>query len=103
MGTLALPEKEGIADVQNLPCDAKIPMTITISNREYNVDPTQLVQQRGASPTSCWSTIVAWQNGSLPDTNGEIRLGTPFLSGVYAYVLTVSSRYSADGQGILLF
>jgi hypothetical protein len=87
MGKLALSDQEGIADVRNLPCDAKIPMTVTIANREYNVDPTQLVQRRGASPTSCCSTIVAWQNGSLPDTNGEIRLGTPFLSGVYAYVI----------------
>jgi len=71
-------------------------MTVTIANREYNVDPTQLVQQRGSSPTSCWSTIVAWQNGSLPDTDGEIRLGTPFLSGVYAYVPSPTWIWSTD-------
>ena len=77
-------------------------MTVTIANREYNVDPTQLVQQRGASASSCWSTIVAWQNGSLPDTNGEIRLGTPFLSGVYAYVPTTQTFSSWLGHSITL-
>lgn len=59
-------------------------MTVTVAGREYKVDSTQLVQQRGVSPNACWSSIVAWQSGSLPDTRGEIRLGTPFLAGVYA-------------------
>jgi hypothetical protein len=59
-------------------------MTVTIGDREYNVESSQLVQQRGVSPGSCWSSIVSWQAGSLPDAAGEIRLGTPFLSGVYA-------------------
>jgi len=72
---------------QNIPCDTQIAMTVTIANREYNVEASQLVQQKGPTPSLCWSSIVAWQNGSLPDTNGEIRLGTPFLSGVYAYVI----------------
>lgn len=59
-------------------------MTVTIGGREYNVDANELVQQRGVSPNSCWSSIVSWQTGSLADAAGEIRLGTPFLSGVYA-------------------
>ena len=81
-------------------------MTVTIANREYNIDPSQLVQQRGSSTASCWSTIVAWQNGSLPDTDGEIRLGTPFLAGVYAQVPFNPSHSfldMADVQGVLLF
>lgn len=73
---------------QNIPCDTQIAMTVTIANREYNVEASQLVQQKGPTPSLCWSSIIAWQNGSLPDTHGEIRLGTPFLSGVYAYVLS---------------
>jgi hypothetical protein len=85
MGELLLPQDHvGRLTLQNVPCDAEIAMTVTIGGREYNVDPTQLVQQRGASSGACWSTIVAWQPGSLPETLGEIRLGTPFLSGVYA-------------------
>lgn len=84
------------ADQQNVPCDATISMTVTIANREYKVDSSQLVQQRGVSPNSCWSSIVAWQAGSVPDIQGEIRLGTPFLAGVYAWVFISFSTESSS-------
>jgi len=71
---------------QNIPCDLNISMTVTISGHEYNVAASELVQPRGVAGRTCWSSIVAWSNGSLPEQLGEIRLGTPFLSGVYSYV-----------------
>ncbi|WWC66206.1 uncharacterized protein I206_100107 [Kwoniella pini CBS 10737] len=68
----------------NLPCDASIDLKIIISGTQYAIDPTALVRNRDAAGRTCWSSIVAWQNGSVPETNGEVRLGTPFMSGVYA-------------------
>nr|XP_018267356.1 uncharacterized protein I303_01342 [Kwoniella dejecticola CBS 10117]OBR89514.1 hypothetical protein I303_01342 [Kwoniella dejecticola CBS 10117] len=68
----------------NVPCDTSIDLKITISGTQYAIDPTALVRNRDAAGRTCWSSIVAWQNGSVPETNGEVRLGTPFMSGVYA-------------------
>jgi len=59
-------------------------MSITISGHEYNVASSELVQARDVARRTCWSSIVAWSNGSVPEALGEIRLGTPFLSGVYS-------------------
>lgn len=59
-------------------------MSITISGHEYKVAASELVQGRDIARQTCWGSVVAWQNGSLPDTTGEIRMGTPFLSEVYS-------------------
>ncbi|KAK8866113.1 hypothetical protein IAR55_001264 [Kwoniella newhampshirensis] len=67
----------------NIPCDSQIHLTFTIDDREYVVDPARLVQARDTSGRTCWSSVVAWQNGSIPEQQGEVRLGTPFMSGLY--------------------
>jgi len=69
---------------QSLPCEVNISMTVTISGHEYNVASSELVQPRDRASRTCWGSLVAWENASLPEELGEIRLGTPFLSGVYA-------------------
>nr|XP_031860992.1 uncharacterized protein CI109_003719 [Kwoniella shandongensis]KAA5528064.1 hypothetical protein CI109_003719 [Kwoniella shandongensis] len=79
----------------NIPCDTHIDLLITIDDRQYAVDPSRLVQARDAQGRTCWSSVVAWQNGSLPEQRGEVRLGTPFLSGVYAALY-----YSSTAQYI---
>ncbi|ORX37386.1 aspartic peptidase domain-containing protein [Kockovaella imperatae] len=77
----------------NLPCEANISMTITISGREFNVERRELVQPREVSGISCWGSVVAWHNGSVAESLGEIRLGTPFMSGVYTALF-----YEPGGQ-----
>ena len=69
---------------QNLVCDANISMTVTLAGHEYDVDKHELVQPRDASGRTCWGSVVAWQNGSVPESLGEIRFGTPFMSGIYS-------------------
>jgi hypothetical protein len=69
---------------QNVPCDSTISMTVSLSGTSYAVASSQLVQQRNEGGQSCWSSIVAWSNGSVPEQLGEVRLGTPFMSGVYS-------------------
>jgi hypothetical protein len=68
---------------QNIPCDSTISMTVSLSGTSHAVASSQLVQQRNEGGQSCWSSIVAWSNGSIPEQLGEVRLGTPFMSGVY--------------------
>ncbi|CAD6589504.1 MAG: hypothetical protein TREMPRED_005380 [Tremellales sp. Tagirdzhanova-0007] len=68
----------------NLPCDANISMEITISGYQYNVANAQLIQPRDQAGQTCWGAVVAWQNGSVTETLGEIRLGTPFMSDIYS-------------------
>ncbi|WRT64341.1 uncharacterized protein IL334_001273 [Kwoniella shivajii] len=77
----------------NVPCDASIDLKITISGTQYAVDPTALIQNRDVAGRTCWSSIIAWQNGSIPEQNGEVRLGTPFMSGIY-----VALYYSESAQ-----
>ncbi|WWC86447.1 uncharacterized protein L201_001324 [Kwoniella dendrophila CBS 6074] len=78
----------------NVPCDAHLDLRITISGTSYAIDPTSLVRNRDRAGRTCWSSIVAWQNGSVPEQNGEIRLGTPFMSGVYtALYYSGSAQY----------
>ena len=69
---------------QNIPCNTNISMTVTLGGHEYNVAASELVQPRDRAGRTCWSSLVAWENASLPEQQGEIRLGTPFLSGVYS-------------------
>ncbi|KAK4685789.1 hypothetical protein P7C73_g4350, partial [Tremellales sp. Uapishka_1] len=76
----------------NLPCDTNISMSITISSTEYRLDSSQLVVARDKAGQTCWSTVTAWQNGSLPESLGEIRLGTPFMSGVYSVLYYTESE-----------
>ena len=59
-------------------------MTVTIAGYEYNVASSEIIQSRDVAGRTCWGGVVAWQNDSAPDTLGEIRLGTPFMSGVYS-------------------
>jgi hypothetical protein len=59
-------------------------MSISISGTTYAVASSQLVQSRDTAGVSCWSSIVAWSNGSTPEKLGEVRLGTPFMAGVYS-------------------
>ena len=61
-------------------------MEITISGYQYNVANAQLIQPRDQAGQTCWGAVVAWQNGSVTETLGEIRLGTPFMSDIYSYV-----------------
>ncbi|ODN90212.1 hypothetical protein L198_06230 [Cryptococcus wingfieldii CBS 7118] len=76
----------------NIPCDTNISLTLTISDTTYGIASSQLVQTRGAATgRSCWSSVVAWGNGSVPETIGEVRLGTPFMSNVYSVL------YYTDG------
>ncbi|WVW82514.1 hypothetical protein I302_104525 [Kwoniella bestiolae CBS 10118] len=78
----------------NVPCDASIDLKITISGTQYAIDPTSLVRNRDVAGRTCWSSIVAWQNGSVPEARGEVRLGTPFMSGVYtALYYSESAQY----------
>ncbi|RXK39222.1 hypothetical protein M231_03442 [Tremella mesenterica] len=67
-----------------MPCNTNISMTVTIDQHEYKVAASELVKPRTLGGTSCWAGIVAWRNGSLAEQLGEVRLGTPFMSGVYA-------------------
>ncbi|WVF70277.1 hypothetical protein IAT40_005066 [Kwoniella sp. CBS 6097] len=76
----------------NVPCDTTIDLKITISGVQYAVASSQLVQSRDSAGRTCWSSLVAWQNGSVPDQRGEVRLGTPFMAGVY------SAFYYSDSE-----
>ena len=74
---------------QMIDCSTTFTMSVTFNGYEYAVPSSQLVQPRainGISSGGCWGAIVAWQNGSVPESLGEIRLGTPFLNGVYSWV-----------------
>jgi len=71
---------------QNLPCNTNVSMTITIAKYQYNVATSELVQPRDRAGQTCWGSVVAWQNGSTAEGLGEVRMGTPFMSGVYSYV-----------------
>jgi hypothetical protein len=66
---------------QNVPCDALIDFSIHLPGGNYKANSTDLVQHR--SVRSCWGGIVAWPSGSVMDRQGEVLLGTPFLSNVY--------------------
>ncbi|OCF74007.1 hypothetical protein I204_05857 [Kwoniella mangroviensis CBS 8886] len=78
----------------NVPCDASIDLKISISGTQYAIDPTSLVRNRDVAGRTCWSSIVAWQNGSVPEGKGEVKLGTPFMSGVYtALYYSESAQY----------
>ncbi|WVN89123.1 uncharacterized protein L203_104339 [Cryptococcus depauperatus CBS 7841] len=68
----------------NLPCDTNITSTISISGSSYAISSSELVQKRDLAGRSCWGSVVAWQNGSAPELRGEVRLGTPFMSNIYA-------------------
>jgi hypothetical protein len=69
---------------QNVPCDASIDFSIHLPGGSYKANSTDLVQHR--SVRSCWGGIVAWPSGSAMDRQGEVLLGTPFLSNVYTCV-----------------
>jgi hypothetical protein len=64
-------------------------MTITIASHEYSVDASQLVQRRDRAGQTCWGAVVGWTSGSTPDRLGEVRLGTPFMSGIYTLVYII--------------
>ncbi|OCF37661.1 hypothetical protein I316_00788 [Kwoniella heveanensis BCC8398] len=76
----------------NLPCDTHIDLKITIAGVQYAVASSQIVQPRDTAGRTCWSSLVAWQRGSVPDERGEVRLGTPFMAGVY------SAFYYSDSE-----
>lgn len=59
-------------------------MSISIQSATYNFNPTQLVQPKDGQ--TCYSQVQAWTDGSVAEEQGEIRLGTSFMSGVYSYV-----------------
>ncbi|EAL17393.1 hypothetical protein CNBM1980 [Cryptococcus deneoformans B-3501A] len=69
---------------RNLPCGTNISMTLIISGAAYAVASSQLVQARDVAGRTCWGSVVAWQNNSLAEQKGEIRLGTPFMSNIYS-------------------
>lgn len=62
-------------------------MTLIISGAAYAVASSQLVQARDVAGRTCWGSVVAWQNNSLAEQKGEIRLGTPFMSNIYSCVV----------------
>lgn len=76
------------ANTQTIPCNYIQSLSITIRGSTYNTSPTQLVEERDATSSRCWSQIQTWANGSVPDVAGEVRLGTSFLSGIYPLVLS---------------
>ncbi|KAL7419284.1 hypothetical protein Q5752_006121 [Cryptotrichosporon argae] len=67
----------------NLPCDTAISLTVSISGTSYAVNSATLVAARDIAGRTCWGNIVAWENGSVPESLGEVRLGTAFMNGVY--------------------
>ncbi|KAG7548951.1 hypothetical protein FFLO_03156 [Filobasidium floriforme] len=76
----------------NVPCDASIDFSIHLPGGNYKANSTDLVQHR--SVRSCWGGIVAWPSGSAMDRQGEVLLGTPFLSNVYtALYYSPDERY----------
>ncbi|WVR06058.1 hypothetical protein IAU60_003086 [Kwoniella sp. DSM 27419] len=77
----------------NLPCNTTLDVKIAISGVQYNIASSELVQARDKAGITCWGSIVAWQNGSLPEQQGEVRLGTPFMAGVYSVLY-----YSGSAQ-----
>ncbi|WVQ97625.1 hypothetical protein IAU59_004739 [Kwoniella sp. CBS 9459] len=78
----------------NVPCDTQIDLRITISGVQYAVASSQLVQPRDQAGRTCWSSVVAWQNGSVPEQRAEVRLGTPFMAGIYsAFYYSDSEQY----------
>ena len=74
-----------------VPCNTNLSMIVDISGYQYKVGSTELVQPRTDGGAGCWSSVIAWQNGSTAEQVGEVRLGTPFLAGVY-----VALYYSTD-------
>ncbi|ORY29360.1 aspartic peptidase domain-containing protein [Naematelia encephala] len=68
----------------NIPCNINISMSVTIAGHEYQVSSSALVQARDTAGNTCWGNLIAWNNGTLPDTLGEVRLGTAFMSGIYS-------------------
>ena len=68
----------------NLPCNYNISLVISINSRSYNIEASQLIQPRDVAGRTCWGSLMAWTKGSVPDVRGEVRLGTPFMQGVYS-------------------
>lgn len=54
----------------------------TINGITYNVPDKALVQSR--SSKTCWGSVVAWGNDTLPGQERLVVLGTPFMSAVYS-------------------
>jgi hypothetical protein len=55
---------------------------MSVQGTTYNFNPTQLVQP--GPDRRCYSQVQAWTNSSVAEEQGEIRLGSSFLSGIYS-------------------
>ncbi|GMK56760.1 hypothetical protein CspeluHIS016_0306000 [Cutaneotrichosporon spelunceum] len=77
----------------NLPCDLSTDVRVRLSGVSYNLATSSLVVPRDKLGRTCWGSVVAWSNGSVPETEGEIRLGAAFISGVY-----MAMTYNCDNK-----
>ncbi|BEI95270.1 hypothetical protein CcaverHIS631_0102190 [Cutaneotrichosporon cavernicola] len=67
----------------NLPCNTTADVHVRLGGVSYALAINQLVVPRDRLGRTCWGSVVSWSNASIPETNGDIRLGKAFISGIY--------------------
>ncbi|KLT41665.1 acid protease [Cutaneotrichosporon oleaginosum] len=80
----------------NVPCNASAEIKVVLGGIPYVLATSSLIVPRDSQGWTCWGSMMSWANASLPETHGEIRLGAPFLSGVYMalyYPCSSEKRY----------
>lgn len=65
-----------------IPCGAKLKFDLKLSDgRTFGIPSKLLIVPEVGD--LCYGAVYAWANGSDPDKEGSIRLGTPFLDEWY--------------------